>query len=164
MPLVCPPCVLFVVKSSRSLGPNTRNGVMQSWSVTVVRRRDFGRSSGASLSAGNSSPSTPDMLVRHPITPTGRASLAWKQFCCELAASAVCEGDHRGVVDADTDVEDSACELALRALQLLEVFIGSTIQLGIIIDRWQLRCWFTTDCSISLTYWRTFRISDKNSL
>ena len=44
------------------------------------------------------------------------------------------------MVAADADVEDGACELALRALQLLEVFIGSTIQQGIIIDRWQLRC------------------------
>ena len=30
-----------------------------------------------------------------------------------------------GVVVADADVEDGACELVLRALQLLEVFIQS---------------------------------------
>ena len=33
-----------------------------------------------------------------------------------------------GVVVADADVEDGACKLLLRALQLLEVFFGSTIQ------------------------------------
>ena len=32
------------------------------------------------------------------------------------------------MVVADADVEDGACELVLRALQLLEVFISSTIQ------------------------------------
>ena len=34
---------------------------------------------------------------------------------------------------ADADVEDGACELVLRALQLLEVFIGCTIQQGITV-------------------------------
>ena len=67
---MCPPCVLFVVKSSRFLGPNTRNGVLQSWSVTVVRRGDFGRPSGASLSAGNSSPSTPSGNARRQSVAT----------------------------------------------------------------------------------------------
>ena len=112
MPLVCPPCVLFVVKSSRFLGPNTRNGVLQSWSVTVVRRGDFCRPSGASLLADNSSPSTPDMLVRHPITFAERRYLEnnsaanWQpvQFTKKIA----------GVVVADADVEDGACELVLQ--------------------------------------------------
>ena len=37
------------------------------------------------------------------------------------------------MVVADAVVEDDACELVLRALQLLEVFIGSTIQQGITV-------------------------------
>ena len=130
MPLVCPSCVLFVVKSSRFVRPNTRNGVLQSWFVTVVRRGDFGQPSGASLSAGNSSSSTPDMFVRHPITAERRylennSAANWQpvQFTKEIT----------GVVVADADVEDGACELVMRALQLLEVFIGSNIQQGITV-------------------------------
>ena len=38
-----------------------------------------------------------------------------------------------GVVVADADAEDGACELVSRALQLLEVFISSTIYQGITV-------------------------------
>ena len=37
------------------------------------------------------------------------------------------------MVVADADVEDGACELVLRVLQLLQVFISSTIQQGITV-------------------------------